>query len=57
MRLDIIANKGNKFLAIMLKNVPQILFYEHILQRDEKSLCNSGIAKIGVFRYTMNSFK
>lgn len=57
MRLDIIANKEDKFLAIMLKKEVGNLFYEHILQREEKSLCNSGIAKISVFRYTMNSFK
>ena len=44
-------------MAIMLKSETKMIFYEHILQRDEKSLCNSGIAKIGVFRYTMNSFE
>ena len=41
----------------MLKKMVKIIFYEHILQRDRKYLCNSGIAKIGVFRYTMNSFE
>lgn len=55
--LDKVANKGSGFLANMLKNKTKIIFYEHILQRDAKSLCNSGIAKISVFRYTMDSFK
>lgn len=44
-------------MAIMLKSKTKMIFYEHILQRDGKSLCNSGIAKIGVFRYTMNSYE
>lgn len=41
----------------MLKYRTKSLFYEHMLQRVEKSLCNSGIAKISVFRYTIDSFR
>ena len=55
--MDKVANKGHQLLAIMLKSKIKMIFYEHILQRDGKSLCNSGIAKIRVFRYTMNSFE
>ncbi len=55
--MDKVANKEVGFLAKVLKNSTKIIFYEHILQREGKSLCNSGIAKKGVFRYTMNSFK